>query len=259
MIPQVSAPLKVELDRLLSHYFLEGGYPEVWTIQSLEAKQYYLFDNQVKKVIYEDLVLATDFRKPEMLKRFYISLLENPGKEISLNTFANETEINLQQIQKYLPLLEMTDLVHSLPKFRSQVLRIRKGLSKYYISDLALRNAVMRLNDSLLENNELMGLYAENLVFLTLKKIKSILQIDYFREKDYEVDFVVHTINGKFLPIEVKYRNKIEKKFLSGIDYFMQKHDTTGFGIVVTKHWSDCGIIYGNVAIPLPLYLVIMG
>ncbi len=82
-IPQVSNNLKNELDRLLLKYFLEGGYPEVWTLPSMEAKQDYLFDNQVKKVIYEDLVLAADFRKPEMLKRFYISLLENPGKEIS--------------------------------------------------------------------------------------------------------------------------------------------------------------------------------
>lgn len=258
-IPDLSESLKKELDHLLSQYFLEGGYPEVWSLPSLEAKQDYLFDNQVKKVIYEDLVLAADFRKPEMLKRFYISLLENPGKEISLNTFANETEINLQQIQKYLPLLEMTDLVYSLPKFRSQVLRIRKGLAKYYISDLALRNAVMRLPDSLLENSDLLGLYAENLVYLTLRRSKSILQIDYYREKNNEVDFIAHTANGNYLPIEVKYRNSIEKKFLSGIDYFRERHEKTENGLVITKHWSDSGSLFGNVAIPLPLYLILTG
>lgn len=258
-IPQVSDGLKAELDRLLSKYFLEGGYSEVWTLPSMEAKQDYLFDNQVKKVIYEDLVLAADFRKPEMLKRFYISLLENPGKEISLNTFANETEINLQQIQKYLPLLEMTDLVYSLPKFRAQALRIRKGLAKYYISDLALRNAVMRLTDSLLDNHELLGLYAENLVFLTLRRSKNVLQIDYYREKNNEVDFIVHTVSAKYLPIEVKYRNSIERKYLSGLEYFREKHEKIDFGLVITKNWSDSGEMFGNFAIPLPLYLVMMG
>ncbi|MBP9123769.1 MAG: DUF4143 domain-containing protein, partial [Ignavibacteriaceae bacterium] len=149
--------------------------------------------------------------------------------------------------------------VYSLPKFRSQALRIRKGLAKYYISDLALRNAVMRLTDSLLDNHELLGLYAENLVFLTLRRSKNILQIDYYREKNNEVDFIVHTVSGKYLPIEVKYRNSIEKKYLSGIEYFRDKQEKTDFGLVITKHWSDSGEMFGNFAIPLPLYLVMTG
>ena len=256
---EVSAPLMEKLDEMLSQYLLDGGFPEVWSLPDAQAKQDYLYDNQVKKVIYEDLVLAADFRKPEMLKRFYLSLLENPGKEISLNSFANETEINLQMIQKYLPLLEMTDLVYSLPKFRPQVLRIRKGLAKYYISDLALRNAVMRLSDSLLQNSEMLGLYAENLVYLTLRRNKSVLQVDYYRERDYEVDFILHTTSGFNIPVEVKYRNKIEKKFLNGIDHFREKNNKTENGVVITKKWSDNGDLFGYKAIPLPLYLIFAG
>lgn len=258
-IPLVSNHLKNELDRLLSKYFLEGGYPEVWIFPSLEAKQDYLFDNQVKKAIYEDLVLAADFRKPELLKRFYIAMMENLGKEISLNTFANKTKINLQQIQKYLPLLEMIDLVYSLPKFRSQALRMRKGLAKYYLSDLALRNAVMRLTDSLFDNHELLGLYADNLVYLTLRRSKQMLQVDYYRENNHEVDFIVQTVSGKFLPIEVKFRDSIGKTDLSGIEFFREKHKKTEFGLVITKNWSDSGFLFGNLVIPFPLYLVLMG
>ena len=53
----------------------------------------YLFDNQVNKVISEDLVLAAEFRKPEQLKRFYVSLLEKPGREVSITALSKDLGI----------------------------------------------------------------------------------------------------------------------------------------------------------------------
>ncbi len=259
-VPFVPVGLKFEeLDQLLIDYMMDGGFPEAWTLPSMQARQDYLYDNQIKKVIFEDLVLAADFRKPENLKRFFISLLENPGKEISLSTFATETEINLQQIQKYLPLLEMTDLVYSLPKFRAQVLRIRKGLAKYYISDLALRNAIMRISGFSRDDGSTLGLYAENLVYLTLRRQRDILQIDYYREKDVEVDFILHTPGAHYLPLEVKYRNNIEKKYIKGIEHFTSKHKNVKRAIVITKNSADIGEMYNTLAIPLPYYLLYTG
>lgn len=248
-----------ELNSLLFSYMMNGGFPEAWDLPSMQARQDYLYDNQIKKVIFEDLVLAADFRKPENLKRFFISLLENPGKEISLSTFATETETNLQQIQKYLPLLEMTDLVYSLPKFRAQVLRIRKGLAKYYISDLALRNAVMRITSLTPEDPNTLGLYAENLVYLALRRQREILQVDYYREKDVEVDFILHTPSGEYIPLEVKYRNRIEKKYLKGLEHFASKHKNVGRSIVITKNAEDTGEMFNSLAIPLPHFLIYTG
>ncbi len=248
-----------ELNGLLFSYMMNGGFPEAWDLPSMQARQDYLYDNQIKKVIFEDLVIAADFRKPENLKRFFISLLENPGKEISLSTFATETEINLQQIQKYLPLLEMTDLVYSLPKFRAQVLRIRKGLAKYYISDLALRNAVMRITSLTPEDPNTLGLYAENLVYLALRRQRDILQVDYYREKDVEVDFILHTPPGEYIPLEVKYRNRIEKKYLKGLEHFASKHKNVGRPVVITKNEEDAGEMFNALAIPLPYFLIYTG
>jgi len=245
------------LDKLLKEYFLDGGFPEVWALPSWFAKQEYLYDNQVKKVIYEDLVLAAEFRKPELLKRFYISVLEAPGKEYSVSSVSRETDINQQQIEKYLPLLEMTDLIYRLPKYRSGPLRVRKGMMKFYLVDLALRNATLRLDDTLLSENSMMGLYAENLVYLALKKWRGTIQLDYYREKDYEVDFVIHTSPNVLLPIEVKYRNNFDKASVKGLNYFCNQNPKAIRPVIVTKNWSDHGDKYGCHAIPLPLFLLI--
>ncbi len=251
-----SRELRLHIDTALEYYLLNGGFPEVWEFADWVKKQEYLFDNQVKKVLYEDLVLAAEFRKPELLKRFYISLLEMPGKEINIANIAAETGINAQQIEKYLPLLEMTDMVYRIEKFRKSPLRIRKGMMKFYLVDLALRNAVLRLTEALLQDQDTLGLYAENLVFLAIKKWRGTIQVDYFRERDSEVDFIVHIGPQQYLPIEVKYRNRIYPRDLVSANKFAERfHSMTP--IIVTKKWDQFGHNDGTFWLPLPMFLVL--
>lgn len=239
----------------LNRYFLEGGFPEVWNLPDWVAKQDYLYDNQVKKVIYEDLVLAAEFRKPELLKRFYISLLETPGREVSIQAVAGETKTSAQQIEKYLPLLEMTDLVYHIDKFRKSPLRVRKGKMKFYLVDLALRNAVMRLTETLLHDEAALGLYAENLVFLAMKKWRGTIQMDYYRDRDGEVDFVVHAGPKNYLPIEVKYRNTIQAEDVKSLKNFGKRYSASG-AILVTKWQKYYGLKDEIMTIPLHLFLL---
>lgn len=230
------------LTGLFAEYIRDGGFPEVWDMPTWEQKIEYLYDNQVKRVIFEDLVLAAEFRKPEQLKRFYVSLLERPGQEANFNTIAGETGVGLQQVQKYLPLLEMTDLVTHIEKFRKSALRVRRGNVKFYLVDLALRNAVLRLRDDVLSDAQTMGLYAENLVFNALRKWPGLLSIDFYREKDGEVDFVAQTKPNRYLPIEVKYRDSIQQADLLGLWAFKKKFRAVG-PFVVTKRKDDFGWI----------------
>jgi hypothetical protein len=253
---KIDTEFEKSIYKLLDSFFLEGGFPEVWAMPSWAAKQEYLYDNQIKKVIYEDLVLAAEFRKPELLKQFYLSLLEMPGREVNIQDISKETEVKSSQIDKYLPLLEMTDLIYHISKFRKGSLRVRKGLMKFYLVDLALRNAVMRLNESLLNDYDTLGFYAENLVFLALKKWTGVLQIDYYRERNDEVDFIVHTAPNRFLPVEVKYRNKIDEGDCKGINKFMGKYKNNKLSILVTKYRTK-STSNNIITIPLSYFLLI--
>ena len=228
---------------------------EVWTLPSDEKRFEYLFDNQVRKVIEEDLVLAAEFRKPEQLKRFYISLLENPGQEVSRAKLASETGVNTQQIEKYLPLLELTDLLRSIDKFRASSLKVRQGNQKYYLVDLALRNAVLRIGNELLTDETMLGLYAENLVFNVLKSWPGVLQIDYYREASQEVDFVVHARPGGFLPIEVKYRKVWSGADVKALRFFAEKNGCAQ-SLVITKRADDYGDFEGLLRVPLLHFLL---
>lgn len=255
-ITPIQEGLRQNIEEHLKKYLIEGGFPEVWRLPDWETKQSYLFDNQVEKVIMEDLVLAVELRKPEMLKRFYISLLENPGREINFQQLSQDLGINRATIEKYFPLLEMTDLLHHVEKFTKSPIKVRRGNIKCYLIDLALRNAILRIQDSLLLDAQTLGLYAKNLVFNALKKWEGTVNIGYFREKGYEVDFIVHVGADKYLPIEVKYKEQIDDAELRTLKNFCEKLKCSS-GIVVTKKWDDFGARGRLFYMPLPHFLLL--
>jgi predicted AAA+ superfamily ATPase len=182
-----------------------GGFPEVWALPDPIRRQEYLFDNQVQKVIFEDLFYTTQFRKPDNVRRFYLYLITRPGDEISIDAVAGEIGVSRVMLERYLPLLEMTDLVRTIQKFSRKVLKVKRSNLKAYLVDLGVRNAVMKLDERLLADDTLLGKYAENLVFRTVLGWREKLEVSYYRERDREVDFVVAMAADRFLPIEVKY------------------------------------------------------
>ena len=250
-VPKPSDHLWAQAQLAFADYLRDGGFPEVWAMESWENKVEYLYDNQVKKVIFEDLVLAAEFRKPEQLKRFYISLLERPGREVNFTKLNEETAIATSQVDKYVALLELTDLLTHIGKFRKSPLRVRRGSVKFYLVDLALRNAVLRL-ENVTTDPDTLGLYAENLVFNALRKSKGTIAIDYYREKRHEVDFVVHFGPRKYLPVEVKYRDTISNTDIAGAQFF-QKRFRSIQPIVVTKTQADFGQVSGTNVFRMPL------
>ena len=154
----------------------------------------------------------------------------------------------------------MTDLVYRISKYRAGALRVRRGMMKFYLVDLALRNAALRLTATSLQNEQVLGLYAENLVFLALRKWRGTVQMDYYRDRDKEVDFIVHLGPRKHFPVEVKYRNQLKSSDFRGIEAFIKKCPTVVSPVIVTKNWADLGFRRrdNNIFhIPLILFLLL--
>jgi uncharacterized protein len=193
-------------------FLFEGGFPEVWSLPTLLQKQDYLYQNQVERVIFEDLLIAAEFRKPEMLRRFYLGLLKDSGRETNLSQLSKEIELARTTIETYFPLLEATDLVWRLHKHTSTKASPKAGNFKTYLVDLAVRNAVMKLSqEQMVADPTLMGAYAENVVANHLRRWPGLVEIGYWRRNDQELDFIVD-LGHSMIGIEVKYRNQVQDK-----------------------------------------------
>lgn len=200
------------LSQFLQQYFYEGGFPEVWTMPDLLAKQAYLYQNQVERVIFEDLLVAAEFRKPELLRRFYLGLLKQPGMETNITRLSKEIEIGKASIDNYFPLLEATDLVWRLHKYSGMRNSTKSGNFKAYLVDLAVRNAVLKITPEVLAKDDtLLGAYAENMIANHLRLWPGLVELVYFRERNKELDFIVDLGHAR-IGVEVKYRNQPELK-----------------------------------------------
>ena len=207
----LSAPNSV-----VENFLHEGGFPEVWDLPTQLAKQEYLYQNQVERVIFEDLLLAAEFRKPEMLRRFYLGLLKDPGRETNLTQLSKSIELSRSTIESYFPLLEATDLVWRLHKHTSTKATPKAGNFKTYLVDLAVRNAVMKLSQKqMVADPTLMGAYAENVVANHLRRWPGLVELGYWRvhtgKAHDEIDFIVD-LGYTRIAIEVKYRNEVQHK-----------------------------------------------
>ncbi|MDI6688692.1 MAG: DUF4143 domain-containing protein [Desulfobacterales bacterium] len=209
-------------------------------------------EQQVRKVLYEDLMALTQYRKPENVLRFLIYLLAHPGMEINMTTLANKVGIERRVVEDNLPRLVMTDLILRIQKFSHKPLRVKHGNIKCYPVDLALRNAVLKTWDDFTADPMVMGLYAENLVAHEVFKWTEAIEVSYYRQKKQEVDFVVTHGGNRYLPIEVKYRKGTEKA--SGLKHFMKKY-SVDFGIVITREHA-CHFEHGILYMPLRYFLL---
>jgi predicted AAA+ superfamily ATPase len=246
-------PFKADIGKAVVSYCREGGFPEVWQFTDPVRKIEYLMEQQVRKVLYEDLMSLIQYRKPENVLRFFVYLLAHPGMELNITNIAKKTGVERRVIEENLPRLIMTDLIFRVQKFSHQPLRVRQGNIKCYPVDPALRNAVLKTWDDYTSNPEMMGLYAENLVGHRLCDWPEGIEVSYYRHRDKEVDFVVTYGGNQYLPVEVKHRRSTTRA--ASLKHFMKKYDVR-FGLVITRERAahfEQGVLY----MPLRYFLLV--
>lgn len=244
-------PFRREINAAVVEYCQEGGFPEVWQLPNPVRKIEYLMEQQVRKVLYEDLMMVTKYRKPENVLRFFVYLLAHPGQEINMTKVASDAGVERRVIEENLPRLEMTDLILRIQKFSHQPLRVRQGNIKCYPADMALRNAVLKTWQALDETA--MGLAAENLVVRELVGWPEKIEVSYFREKNREIDFVVTYGGNRYLPIEVKYRQQDED--YGALKLFRNRYDVN-LSVVITRQQTaryEDGLLF----LPLRFFLLV--
>ena len=220
-----------QLSGLLSEYCREGGFLEVWPLADPARKVEYLVDQQVRKVLYEDLMSLTPYRKPENVLRFFIYLISHPGAEVNTTKVASEAGVEKRVVEENIPALLRTDLVLRINRFSAAPLRARQGNAKYYATDLALRNAVLKSWERPVGPAE-MGYYAESLTARSLSVWPEASEVSFYRQKEVEVDFVVTHSGSRHLPFEVKYRRTHETA--AGLRHFVKKYDSH-LGVLLTN------------------------
>src|SRR3989338_6747347 len=176
---------RIEIKGLLRKYLEHGSFPEV--VLSEQKKDILLsyFEDLVNK----DLLRRFNVRKPQELRALVKFYLSNVATLTTFNSIEKFLKISGATVEKFSGYLEQVFLVLFLKRFSFKVREQEKNPRKVYAVDTGLSNAVgFRFSENI-------GRLAENVVFLSLKRMQSFhpeLELYYWKDINHrEVDFVL--------------------------------------------------------------------
>lgn len=236
-------------------YYTYGGLPLILSYATHEDKYNYLV-NQFKKVYVSDIVERNSIKNTDDLERLVnilssnIGSLTNPHKLAHTFISMKASTISEHTIKAYLDYLEGAFLVEKALRFDVKGKKYISTPSKYYFTDLGLRNG--RLNFRQQEENHIM----ENIIYneLKIRGFNVDVGVVEYREhrggrylkKQLEIDFIATKGNEKYyiqsafiMPTHDKVTQ--EKRSLINIPDFFKKLIIVGNDIK-TKRDED-GII----------------
>lgn len=190
-----------------NEYYTYGGLPLTLTYESHEEKYNYLV-NQFKKVYISDIIERNNIRNTEELEELInilssnIGSLTNPKKLTDTFRSVKGVQISPITIKSYLDYLEESFLIDKSFRYDVKGKKYISTPSKYYFSDLGLRNG--RLNFRQQEENHIM----ENIIYneLRIRGFNVDVGIVEIREqqegksirKQLEIDFIASSGNKKY-------------------------------------------------------------
>lgn len=172
-------------------YLKSGGIP----YYVLKGEREFLI-GLVDDIIYKDIISEHGIKNPQIIKDYFLLLMERSGKQLSINKIANILKISVDSSKKYLSYFNDTFLIHLLSRYGTTNEKLLSP-KKIYSSDLGVKFSFTGLRD--------LGSYFENYIYLQLKQN----DVYYLYENGIEIDFYVRDIDTL---IESKYNSKMNEK-----------------------------------------------
>ena len=246
----------IEKISALEEYLTYGGIPLVLSMKTHETKATFLY-NLFLETYLKDIINRNNLTNTDELKELVniisssIGSLTNPNK--LSNTFKSLKSINLSAptISKYLENLTDSFLISKAIRYNIKGKKYIDTPSKYYFSDLGVRNASINFRQN--EKTHLM----ENLIYnellirgynVDVGEVPLVVRDENKTQvrKKLEVDFVCNLID-KRLYIQSAYSIHDEEKYIQEVRSLLNIHDNFK-KIIITydyghKHYTNDGII----------------
>jgi predicted AAA+ superfamily ATPase len=229
---------------LFQRYLLVGGFPETATQENIDLCQRLLREDVVERVLKRDMTALFGVRNINDLEKLFIYLCLHSGGILAHQSCAKDLETTTTTVSKHLTLLEQANLIYRLPPSSLGGKKVLKARNKYYLTDAALRNAVLLRGEEIYTNPEEMGNIVETTVLrhLFAYYYRDTPEVVYWRDAttQKEVDIIVRS-PAYVLPFEVKYKENPQLDKKSGLGtYCMSENPKQGY--LVTKRDTDFAV-----------------
>lgn len=262
---------RLALRRALERYYVRGGYPRLHSGEVGDDQWAdYLTQTVFENVLGSDIPDLFPVRSPGLLRFLYLQVARLTGQEIAQNQLTEVAiraghSANQVTVGQYLRYLADALLVREFRRYPLAKKSTARVPAKITVADLGVRNAVFRDAPSLWESDPgVPGPLVETLVQATIRDAQ--LQVHFFRDYEEpgnrrstirEVDFVAERLDGRVVPVEVKFRAQIQEADLAGLRLFQRRFaGGCAPAVVVTRERSGWDAERQMLFIPLLDFLL---
>jgi uncharacterized protein len=260
---------KLAIRRSLERYYARGGYPRLHSGEVDDDRWAdYLVQTIFENVLGADIPDLFPIESPALLRYLYLAVARQTGQEMPQTKLAQRAvesglTANQPTVGKYLHYLSDALLIREFRRYPLAKKLTARVAAKITVTDLGVRNAIFRGAPSLWESDPtVLGPLVETLVQGVIRDHN--LQVHFFRDYEdpgnrrspvREVDFVAEKLDGSVVPIEVKFRKRIQEEDLAGLKLFTSRHKCP-LSVVVTRDMSKWDKDRRILFIPLQSFLL---
>lgn len=182
----------------LEQYLFYGAYPGAAPLVAKpERWRRYITDALIETTVSRDILLMTRVDKPALLRRLFQLGCHYSAQILSYQKMLGQLHDagNTVTLAHYLQLLQGAGMVAGLPKYARGLVRQRGSSPKLQVLNTALMTAQLGQSfDEVRRNGDLWGRLVESAAgaHLLNTSLGGNLEVSYWRERNLEVDFVLH-------------------------------------------------------------------
>lgn len=207
----------------INQYIYFGGYPGAAPLITDEARwKHYIVDAMIETTVARDILSMATIHKPILLRQLFYLGCTYSGQILSFQKMLGQLQDagNTTTLAHYLTLLGNAGLLTDIRKFAGQTVRQRASSPKFQVLNTALMSAQSHYSFAQAQkNSDHWGHILESAIgaYLLNSTWGSDIKIYYWREGQYEVDFILQR-GDKLIGLEVK--SNLRKTSLPGLSIF---------------------------------------
>ena len=225
-----------EMQRQLVNRLIYGSYPDVVTHPE-DARD--ILTQLTNSYLYKDILEWERVKRPDRLVRLLQALALQVGSEVSYNELAQLLNLDRATVERYLTLLEQTQVIFRLPSFSRNLRNELKASRKIYFYDNGIRNALIG-NFTDMEMRQDAGQLWENYMIGELIKKRAyegaVCNTYFWRTtQQQEIDYIEER-DGKLTAYEFKW-NPIKRAKLNIT--FAKAYPNADFAVINRDNYSE--------------------
>ena len=193
----------------LDEFLFFGGYPGASSlIEDEERWARYMGTSIVEPTISQDILMMEEVRKPALLRSLFMLGSGYSAQELSYTKILGQLQDagNTVTLAHYLDLLSKANMLIGLQNYSGNQIRTRKSSPRFMVYDTSLMTYADGTNrHRFLDNSTDRGRLVESAVgaYLLARGKDEGFEVYWWRERNYEVDFVIKKGN-RLTALEVK-------------------------------------------------------